>query len=510
MALKRPEASAPQAEWDGWWARELRKEQRGQPVYIPQLPFPPDLFTGMVNMNGINYPLRQTLSGSNGQIGANYQGFADGVYKGNSIVYAIIAARLNLLSQARFQWQQLRNGRPGDLFGTPALGILEVPEPGKVTADLISHASLDVDLAGNAFIARRIINGSAQLKRMRPDWVTIVMGSQSDENVDARDIDAEVVGYVYYPGGRTSGLAPEFLLRDTVAHMAPIPDPLHRFRGMSWITPIIREIQADSAASAHKELFFENGATPNMIVKIDTSIPEKFKETVNLVEAGHTGLANAYKTLYLAAGVDATVVGSNFQQIDFAVTQAAGETRLATAGGIHPVILGLREGLQGSSLNQGNFMAARRLTADLTLRPWWGSFCASLEVIVPPPGGGARLWYDDRHIPFLAEDIKDAADVQSTNASAIRALIDGGFKADSVVDAVTAGDLSRLKGAHTGLFSVQLQAPGSTKMPAGEVPGETPVGSGIKPETLPAGAESVKPVTGATTKPKPTPGGTPK
>ncbi len=29
---------------------------------------------------------------------------------------------------------------------------------------------------------------------------------------------------------------------------------------------------------------------------------------------------------------------------------------------------------------------------------------------------------------------------------------------------------------HSGLFSVQLQAPGSTKMPVGEAPGEIPVG----------------------------------
>jgi len=58
-----------------------------------------------------------------------------------------------------------------------------------------------------------------------------------------------------------------------------------------------------------------------------------------------------------------------------------------------------------------------------------------------------------------------------------------------------------LIGKHTGLFSVQLQAPGSTKMPAGEVPGESPVGSGTKPETLPAGDASTKPVVGGSTKP---------
>lgn len=419
-----------------------------------------DDWASYFSFNGANYALNQTYQNNNAPIGQGYEAMTAGGYKGNGIVYACIAARLNLLSQARFQWQQLRNGEPGDLFGTAALAILEHPEPGKVTADLLTHASVDVDMAGNAFVARRFINGSVQLKRMRPDWVSIVMGSQSDSNIDIRDIDAEVVGYIYYPGGRQMGMQPEFLTRETVAHFAPIPDPIHRFRGMSWLTPIVREIQADSAATSHKDLFFENGATPNMVVKIDTNIPEKFRDTVSLIEDGHTGLANAYKTLYLSSGVDATVVGSHFQQMDFAATQAAGETRIAMASGIHSVILGNRDGLSGSSLNQGNFMAARRLVADMTLRPWWGGLCASLEVIVPPPGG-ARLWYDDRHIPFLAEDIKDAADVQSTNAQAINSLIVAGYQPDAAVDAIISSDLSRLKGKHSGLYSVQLQPPGT-------------------------------------------------
>jgi hypothetical protein len=70
---------------------------------------------------------------------------------------------------------------------------------------------------------------------------------------------------------------------------------------------------------------------------------------------------------------------------------------------------------------------------------------------------GAELWYDDRDIPFLQEDQKDAAEVQSTNATSIKTLVDAGFTPESVTAAVGAGDLSQLQ--HTGLFSVQLQPP---------------------------------------------------
>jgi len=226
----------------------LRNLFRGQTVYIPPLPFPPDLFMPWVTMNGNTYGLQQTLTGSSEQIGADFKGLVEGAYKRNGIVYACIQARFMLLSQARFQFQQLRGGQPGDLFSTPALDILERPEPGKVTADLLARASVHVDLAGNAFVARR---PNGRLKLLHPAWVTIILGSQQRPELDVRDIDAEVIGYVYYPGGRYSGLDPELLLPEDVAHMAPIPDPLHRHRGMSWLNPTIGEIASDTSATVH-------------------------------------------------------------------------------------------------------------------------------------------------------------------------------------------------------------------------------------------------------------------
>jgi len=424
-------------------------------------------FQGQTYLTGLN----QTMTGNREEIAANFTGLVQGAYKSNGIVYACVQARLMLLSQARFQWQQMRGGVPGDLFGTNDLSILEHPEPGKVTADLIARASVDVDLAGNHFLARRVTDGQLRLKRLRPDWVTIVLGSPNPAvEIDSRDIDAEVIGYAYQPGGRGSGIPPEFLLRELVAHIAPIPDPIAHYRGMSWLTPLIREIQSDSAATSHKELFFANAATPNMVVvRKDAPSKELFDAWVSMIEQGHTGLANAYRTLYLTAGAEASVVGANLQQLEFSATQGAGETRIAAASGIHPVILGLSEGLSGSSLNQGNFMAARRLTADKALRPFWGNFASSLEVVVPPPSG-ARLWYDERSIPFLREDSKDLAEIQNQEAQTMRQLYDAGWLPPSIVKAVQSQDWSLLE--HSGLPSVQNQPAATEPATNGQVSGE--------------------------------------
>jgi hypothetical protein len=84
-------------------------------------------------------------------------------------------------------------GRPGDLFGTQALSILETPWPGATTGDLLSRMEQDSSLAGNFYGARRRAD---LLQRLRPDWVTIVTGSRTGS-----ELDTELVGYMYEPGG---------------------------------------------------------------------------------------------------------------------------------------------------------------------------------------------------------------------------------------------------------------------------------------------------------------------
>lgn len=415
-----------------------------------------NLFTfGGVGYN--SYPLT-SLGSPAEEIGGDFAGMAQSAYKGNGVVFSCMDVRMKLFSEARFQYQQMRRGRPGDLFGTDALRVLERPYPGGTTRDLLARAIQDADISGNWYGAR--ISGG--IRRLRPDWVTIVLGSrrQTDRPSDASD--AEVVGYIYHPGGRGGSDPTETFLPDEVAHFAPIPDPSARYRGMSWLTPILREISADLQMTAHQSSFLEKGATPNMIVSLQENNPDNFKRWVDEFNARHGGAANAYKTLFLGAGADATVVGSDFKQIDFKQVRGHGETRVAAAAGVPPVIVGLSEGLAAATYS--NYGQARRRFADGTMRPLWGLMADALSSVVPVPGG-ARLYYDDRDIPFLQEDVADEAAIQETQARTIRTLVDGGFTPESSVSAVMNGDMTMLQ--HTGLFSVQLQEPG-----AGEGTGE--------------------------------------
>jgi hypothetical protein len=413
-------------------------------------------FLSYFSFGGYPYPLttQQTLSGNEEKVGTGYTGFADGAFKSSAVVFACELVRVHHFSEARFAYRTMQKGRPGELFGDPSLEILEHPWPGGTTGDLLARMLLHADIGGNSFVVR----DAEGVECLRPDWVTIVSASPN-KDADMWDPAAEVVGYVYQPGGGGSKLDPIAYAPEQVAHFAPVPDPLARWRGMSWLTPVLRDIESDRGATAHKSKFFENGATPNLGVKLDIADPEKFKAWVDVFRQGYEGSDNAYKTMFLGAGADFTPLGSTFREIDFKVSQGMGETRIAAAAGTPPVIVGLSEGLQGSSLNEGNYTMARRRFADGTMRPLWRNVAGSLQRIVTPPYASAELWYDDRDIPFLQENVEDAAKLLNFQATAINSLVTAGYTPDSVVAAVNAGDLTLLE--HTGLFSVQLSPPGT-------------------------------------------------
>jgi phage portal protein BeeE len=232
---------------------------------------------------------------------------------------------------------------------------------------------------------------------------------------------------------------------------------LSRFRGMSWITPVLREIQADGLATRHKGKFFENAATPNMAVSLKETIsPEAFAAFKEQFRQRYAGTDNAYETMLLN-GADMTVVGADMKQLDFKATQGAGETRMCAAGGVPPIIVGLSEGLQASTYS--NYGQARRKFGDHWARPSWRDAAGALGSILQKPAG-AKLWYDTRDIAFLQEDEADAAQIHAQNAQTIKTYVEAGFTPASAVLAVNTGNETLLE--HTGMVSVQLQDPNAT------------------------------------------------
>lgn len=426
------------------------------------------LIPSQFNYNGTTYPfgLTQTLTGQKiKQIAATLPGYAQAL-RMCPPAFAAQMVRALVLSGMRFTWRNLPSSpTPRRLFGNRELSLLERPWPKATTGDLVATMEWHSGLTGNAFVARQ----PGRLRVLRPDWCGLIFGSDQDpEEIASTALDGELLGLVYQNGGIGAGRGRmNTLLPDEFAHWSPIPDPECPGVGQSWITAALADIQGDRAATEHKLKFFTNGATPNMVVKgITAASKEQFNEIVAMLDSQHAGVANAYRTLYLAAGADAAVVGSDLKQLDFKATQGAGETRIAMLGRVPAPLLGISEGLAGSSLNAGNFGMARRIFADSWIYPSLQDLSASIEPILARPRNprtgeeDAELWFDTADMPILREDAKDAAEITEIQARTITGLVKDGFTAESSKAAVIGQNMNLL--VHSGLVSVQLQIPGAT------------------------------------------------
>lgn len=377
----------------------------------------------------------------------------------NPIVGTCVSIRAATFSEIRFAWQPFEATRPGRLFGTDALTPLEMPWEGGNTGALLTRMEVDLSLYGNSYWVRE----GAELVRLDPGSVNVITGQVELRGVP---VGTRLLGYsVTDPETRrVAAFAP-----GEVAHYKTKVDAKNAFVGVSWLHEVLPDVQVDYELTEFKKSFVSNGAVPGMAVTYPAGTSkEQIEAVADAIRAKHSGARRSFRTLHLGGGADPKVIGANLEQLNTKAVQGAGETRIAAAAGVAPVIASFSEGLQGSQLNAGNYVAARRRFADMTIRPLWRAACASLETLVPAPDGLTRLWYEDRDVAFLQEDVKDAAEIRAKDAQAVRTLLDAGFDAETAVDAVLTGDFTKL--THSGLFSVQLQPPGTTtEIPADDV-----------------------------------------
>lgn len=385
-----------------------------------------------------------------------FQSYAERGAGGNAVVFGLMLARAMLFSEASFKFRSQVDGK---LFGTQDLLPLEYPWPNGSTGELLVRMIQDADLAGNAYIRK----DPDRLVRLRPDWVSLVLAGSGQEEQRSR---WDVLGYTYWLDG--PGGSMEFYPINEVAHWSPIPDPLTPYRGMSWLTPVVREINADVGMTDYKRKFLDNSATPNMLVKYQQKLTPKAMDDVRAAWNAKYGGTDGLKTAIMDQGADVTVIGSGLQAMDFTSVQAAGENRIAVAAGVPGIVAGLKEGLQAATYS--NYEQAMRRFADVTMRPLWRSACACLAHLVTVPTG-ADLWYDTSDIAALRQGEKDRADTLNVLALTAQALITAGYVPDTVTAAITAGDMTLLK--HTGAVPTALY-------PEGQVPSDAAIQKGTE------------------------------
>jgi len=466
------------------YGRPQQQQQRYGGVFAPMI----DWFRERFSRPGIEPSGASVLTTSFGMDGRenilpflmsnSYQAYGQ-----NAVVFGAMLARLMLFSEATFAFRDLEDKSLSGSFEVDGrraapLSLLENPWPNGTTGELLARMIQDVDLAGNAYIW----DAGEQLVRLRPDWITIVSELVTDPIGRSY---RRVIGYWYEPPKSVLDAGdPAMYLPDEIAHWSPITDPWANFRGMSWLTPVLREIAADQAMTTYKIRYLENAASPNLLIKYQQNIGDETLIRIrDQMEDRHGGAENAFKTLVLDEGADAMIIGNTFEQMNFSTVQAAGENRIIIASGVPGIVIGSKEGLMAATYS--NYEQAMRRFADLTMRPLWRGVCGCLSrlVAVPPR---KRLWYDTTDIAALRQGEKERAETVLIKAQAAKALVEAHFTADTVTVAVEAGELSGLKWE-----APPEPAPANGQNPSGN--GQIASGDASKKALVPARSERYNP-----------------
>src|SRR5262249_39877011 len=348
--------------------------------------------------------------------------------------------------------------------------------------ELLARMEQDAGWAGNAYVW----DAGDQLVRWRPDWVTIISRIARGPNGPYR----EVAGYHYEPPQQAQPAygPPQDATPAEVVHWAPIPDPTARFRGMSWLTPVLRDAQADTGMTAYKNKYLERAATPNLIIKYSQKLqPGTIDSLRERLTARYGGVDNAYRTLILDQGADLTPVGNSLQQMDFSNVQQAGADRVLAASGVPAVLVGL-EPLRGAGRG---YQASGVTFARLWARAQWRSVCAALQKFTPGndvDAGAVRLWYDTSAVSALQDTETNQAQVTLVRSQALLILAQAGYTQDSAVAFLRSGDVSQLQGGAVPLGAQGQTAAQQHMLP--QPPGSGPA-AGVAP--LPAGAVGPRP-----------------
>jgi phage portal protein BeeE len=369
---------------------------------------------------------------------AGFAARARQVYAGNGPVFAALFARMSLLSQAEFKFQNKADQR---LYGNTSLALLEQPWPNGTSSDLLARMEQDRSLAGNAYLRKA---ADDLLIRMRPDTVTIISEERKDDLGRLYKIPvgySEDLGPLGYQGRE-----PQYYEASEVAHWGPDPDPSASWRGMSWLTPVIREITGDTGLTQYKIEHIRNGAMPGIVLKYSQKLSETAVASLKKRFAAlFSGPENSGRTLVLDEGADVTVAGSTLADLQFTAVQGAGVERILAASAVPAEICGLTAG--GTTSASAGYETAMRRMADMWARPSWRSACSALEPLMPHAAGnaGVRLWFDVGGIAALREGELSRAQGTLVRSQALAAFVNAGFTRESAIAAAESGDLSQLK-----------------------------------------------------------------
>ena len=265
----------------------------------------------------------------------SFESFVNNGYTENEILYAALNLRANSVIEADLV-TKINDEVPSST--DPLLQILLHPNNYHTHAEFFKLLVMYLDFDGNVFIVKEMTKGRKvkALHMLRPDLVGVIPSTKPGEMIKK---------YEYKIGNKKVFYAP-----DEVIHIKT-PNPLTPWRGISPIQPIIKSVDLDNDAINYTKSVLENKGVPGGILKVLGNVGKEAIRRMQAQWSQQTTSGKRGNIAILGEEVEYIPTSMSLAELDLRHINILTESRILTALGINPVIMGSISGNEASTYN---------------------------------------------------------------------------------------------------------------------------------------------------------------
>lgn len=157
--------------------------------------------------------------------------------------------------------------------------------------------------------------------------------------------------------------------------MDKLINPIDLGKVFSPLSPVAESVDASEGAMKYNKRFFQNDATPSLLIKIKKALSDEAKKRFKINWLNQfRGADNAHKFALSDADIDVTPLGASMKDMAFKDLNQVTDQRIMSNWKINKVLLGQTENVNRSTIEGAELNHARRV-----LRPRFEQFVSFLD-----------------------------------------------------------------------------------------------------------------------------------
>jgi HK97 family phage portal protein len=285
-----------------------------------------------------------------------------------------------------------------EIHDHPALQLLNAPYPeAGITGHELIHIVLTyLELCGNSYVEKLYPEG----KPKRPENIIRLWPKIDPRCIWVIPGEKELIsGFVYKSGGKTVVFSRDEMMQIAYFH------PENPYYGLAPTEVLRTALIADIRAIDWNRIFFENDATPGLVLSTDQHLtPQQAEAVREHWRDRYQGVQKSHRIAVLSNGLKIQTISPTHTDMDFLNLRGWNREEILAVYGVPPIVVGLYK-----DANRAAAATMRRLFYEQTVIPRLGKLEATLTAELIPSGEPVKLFFDLGAIEALHEQIDEKA-----------------------------------------------------------------------------------------------------